>query len=218
MACYPLSFHTRARVVLTTIKLNLGMSYTLIDMTHILALHTDILRQIPGNYRTWRLLQLTCHDLYDRLGDYHDAIKASFNEGHWWHFVSYNIFVEELIRNMSTLEDDDYYRGMYMDCVWETNKNGSRKLTSYTKVMDWTGDILTLYITYQGHIHRCSIKKNWIDSDHKRIIYIGGIPYSSVTDQSFTVRAICKFIYDELPKLFSVIRTLRPLTIGDLSI
>ncbi len=164
------------------------------NISYILLLPNDILKQIPPSYRIWKLLQMTCRDINNRLGDYHTArdISLQCRNGEE---LSYNIFVDRMIYDMTddSSSGDRWYE-MYSSCG------------QFEIIADWYDNRFDIYNAGINDEHQ-SIKRCGQNNTYA-CIRIDNIWYKKAY-KDCDITLLLAFIYNELPKLFSKIKIIR---------
>ncbi len=190
-------------------------------MTHILTLYRDILRRIASHYRVWRLLQLTCTGLYNKLGDYHESKNIVFTR--YSCIVTYTAFVQDLIVSMKTRwARRTWMLDMYTtDTCDDANDQYLHESVANERghILKWNGDTLTIM---KDRATRILLSKDIEDAT--QIIIIGSNIYCLARHStkypdnvlSSDSRLAHAWIYDELPELFRAMQVTRPLSVADI--
>ncbi len=184
------------------------------NISYILLLPNDILKQIPPSYRIWKLLQMTCCELNDRLGSYHVARDiyplvintSNINDG--IRPISYNALINKLIAYTQCRQTSSRC-GLFTECEWFIDDNGNRQLESYGVGIEWDGNALVYW-------------KDGREAQYITICECPEVPYILMGDVKYVsgrhmgpIASLYKQIYDELPKLYSTMRVVRALTCHD---
>ncbi len=148
-------------------------------MTSILDIPADVLRQMPTSYRMWKLLQMTCIVLSNRLGDYHEARGIILiREGI---FVNYDSF----IRSVRLVCSSGGWFGIPLGMA----------TANADPIMSWHTGFQRMNICENGCI--VGYIARIIDNEpHKRTTFI------TIGFQRYYISGTwARFIYDELPAL-----------------
>jgi len=159
----------------------------------MLLLPTEILRQIPTNYREWKLLQLASNELNERLGDYHEAQGIhAFTEGDTE--IPYNVFARELVEQMSG-EDTKNTKHLTLccKCVWSTDNS---QLRACDVLLEWDRDALIHYDNSGGYQFIIRPVENLVPG----VVFIGDEAYLGASAHP---QQLYQYVYDEVPRLWS---------------
>ncbi len=178
----------------------------------ILDLPTDVLRQIPTSYRIWKLLRLTCHELDNRLGDYHKHKDIHLYNDDINKEVEYGTFVDDIIHIMSGCGKSAYY-SMYTNCVYcsDSDQDSDIAIDSGKSelILQWGCSRLSIY--------KDDVRVYYLEYDHfakydDEYIIVGSLPYIPIIHTREHTATLYAWIYYELPKLFSAMRVVKRLT------